>query len=599
MPMNNRPIPKWIHWLVLLVILGQLGALGLMLAGRLHGPQRNLVPQALLGGAMALFVLAGFVLRNHGESLRPAPARIGIVALTVLAFALCGLYFVRNRAILTLPYDLGGWSESYFLTDIIKWNTGTPLYTAPDDSNSGTYTPGAAAISHFLASLMGKAQSVRTYRFLLQLYLAIAALFAGAAAWNLLRLSDPERFSRYSRWWLPFFVLASFLIATNPETNAFNIFLHNDPLSVLAATIGFWVLTKFALSQNPRWLVMMAVLPALAYLAKQFLALFAAIYVVYLWLDGKSSLRRVITFGAITFAILAATILGGLLIWGDAYRYWVFEVMGSHTVSFIKLNERFADAAWNILLGLLGGLVLLRGERSSRLLPLWVGWLMMTLGGMYTSGITYLPTHLGPASMVGGCFALAALAMLWPSSDEADARPALQWLQVAVGCLAVLSVFAGMGFTHSGRLPLDADLQRYVRAIEHEFNGVPADRVLLDMGEWVYLRENVLAKDRMAILNTHRTPHYGLLDRIRNHAYDRILVHVLSDGAYSYELGGERDIQKELLAYYRPVRRIAGIKNMDRWLFYDMAMSEIVVLEPIPPPQSEPANPASDASQKR
>ncbi|MBI3484354.1 MAG: hypothetical protein HY012_04285, partial [Acidobacteria bacterium] len=415
MPMNNGPIPRWIHWLVLLVVLGQLGVIGLTLSGRLHGPQRNLLPQALLGGAMALFVLAAYVLRYHCGSFRSAPARLGIAALTVLALGLCGLYFVRNRAVLTLPYDLGGWSESYFLTDIIKWRTGTPLYTAPDDSNSGTYTPGAPAVSYFLARMLGRADSIRTYRFLMQMYLVFAALFAGAATWTLLRIADPNRFPRVSRLWLPFFIFVSFLVATNSETNAFNIFLHNDPLSILVSSIAFWVLTQFAFSQNPRWLAAMAVLPALGFLVKQYLAIFAAVYVVYMWLDGKSSLRRVVTFGAISFAILGATIVSGFLIWGDAYHYWVFEIMGAHIVSFVKLNERFADAAWTVLLGLSAGLVLLRGERFPRLFALWTGWLVMTLGGIYTSGITYSPTHLGPASMVGASFALIALATLWPS----------------------------------------------------------------------------------------------------------------------------------------------------------------------------------------
>ena len=159
-------------------------------------------------------------------------------------------------------------------------------------------------------------------------------------------------------------------------------------------------------------------------------------------------------------------------------------------------------------------------------------------------------------------------------------------------------VFAGLGFTRSARLTVEPDLQRYVREIEHEFHGLPAQRVLIDMGEWVYLRQNVVAKDRMAILNTHRTPHFGLIDRIRNHEYDRILVHVLENGKYSYELGGERNIQKAMLTYYRPVRRIAGIKNMDRWRFYDMAMSEIVVLEPIPPSASTQANPVPATAKK-
>jgi len=73
--MNNGPIPRWIHWLVLLVVLGQLGAIGLKFSGLLQGPQRNLVPQALIGGAMALTVLAAYVLRYHSGSFRPTPKR--------------------------------------------------------------------------------------------------------------------------------------------------------------------------------------------------------------------------------------------------------------------------------------------------------------------------------------------------------------------------------------------------------------------------------------------------------------------------------------------------------------------------------------------
>ncbi len=542
---------------------------------------------------MALCVLAAYVIRFHPGQFRSAPARLGIVVLTIFALGLCGLYFLRYRPILTLPYDLGGWSESFFMTDIIKWRTGTPLYTIPEDSNSGAYTPGAPALSYFLARLLGRADSIRTYRLLLQMYLAFAALFAGAAAWNLLRIADPERFARVSRWWLPFFVFTLFLVATNEETNAFNIYLHNDPLSVLVSMIAFWVLTQFACSQNTRWLAAMAVLPALGFLVKQYLAVFAAVYVVYLWLDGKSSLRRVVTFGAATFAILGGTVAAGFFIWGDSYRYWVLELMSSHIVSFSKLNERFADAGWFVLLGLFGGLVLLRGERFSRLIPLWTGWLVMTLGGIYTSGVTFSPTHLGPASMVGASFALVALVTLWPSSEARDASFAQQWLQVVAGMLAVLAIFAGMGFTRAPRLTVEPDLHRYVREIEHEFEGLPADRVLLDMGEWVYLRENVAMKDRMAVLNTHRKPHYGLLDRIHRQEYARILIHLQPDGEISYELDGNRGIARALMENYREVRRIPGIQGMQRWRYYSMAMSDIVVYEAVPRSSNGPSGPAA------
>jgi hypothetical protein len=269
--------------------------------------------------------------------------------------------------------------------------------------------------------------------------------------------------------------------------------------------------------------------------------------------------------------------------------------MGSHVISFVRINERFADAALYLLPGLIGGIVLLRGERTRRLIALWAGWLVMTFGGLYTSGITFFPAHLGPSTMVGACFGLAALATLWPLGEEAEGLHAQQWFQVLVGFLVVLTVFAGMGFTRVPQLTVDPDLHRYVRDIEHEFDGLPADRVLLDTGEWIYLRNGVVMKDRMAMLNTHRTPHYGLLGRLARQEYARILVHVLPSGNYAYDLGRNRGIQVAMTRYYREVRRIPGIRGMDKWLNYDMSMSDIAVLEPIQRTAGDERGPASAA----
>ena len=117
--------------------------------------------------------------------------------------------------------------------------------------------------------------------------------------------------------------------------------------------------------------------------------------------------------------------------------------------------------------------------------------------------------------------------------------------------------------------------------------------MLIDIDEWIYVREHVVPKDRMAIVDTHRTPHFaGFFDRLRGHAYAKILVHLLPSGKFSYELGHQRNIQEAILTYYRPVRQIAGIKGMESWRSYSMSMSEIVVLEPIPQNSGEPAKPA-------
>jgi len=120
-----------------------------------------------------------------------------------------------------------------------------------------------------------------------------------------------------------------------------------------------------------------------------------------------------------------------------------------------------------------------------------------------------------------------------------------------------------------------------VHEIESEFDGLPADRVLLDSGDWIYLRQNVLMRDRQPILTSHRTPHYGLIDRIRGQEYAKILVHSFADGGYAYDLGEDRGIRREMMAHYQEVRRIRGVRGMDNWDYHGLMMSDISVLEPI------------------
>jgi hypothetical protein len=41
-------------------------------------------------------------------------------------------------------------------------------------------------------------------------------------------------------------------------------------------------------------------------------------------------------------------------------------------------------------------------------------------------------------------------------------------------------------------------------------------------------------------------------------------------------------VRKELLANYREVRCIAGVQGLNDWIFYQMLLSDISVLEPLP-----------------
>jgi hypothetical protein len=581
-PPKSPGVSSWVKLAAILVVAAQVVSVLLWISGQLRGPQRNLVPQALLGGAIILLALAAHVWRDHPESVPAARPRVALALLILIALAMVGIYALNLLPVLRMNYDLASWSESYFITPIIKWRAGTPLYTEPRDSNSSVYTFIAPILTYFIASVLRHPISIALYRVILQGYLVLAALFAAVASWRLVRLALPERWPNLSRAWIVFFALASFLISVNRTTNAFNIYLHVDGLGVLATTIAFWLMTEHATTRNPRWLWLMAVMPSVAFLVKQYLAIWAAVYVVYLWLDDSGKLRRALAFAATAFGLLGVVVAACLLHWGWPFRYWILEVMGQQVVSFSQMFDRLVDSAWCLLLGLLGGAMLLRGKATRTLLGIWVGWVIMVVAGNYTGGITFVPTHLGPATVVGGCFFLAALVKVWPDeSNTADA--AEQWFRAAVCIAVVVVVLSGLGYWAKQRLVLSADLARYTRAIDHEFDGLPPDRVLTDFGDWIYLRDNVVIKDRAAILPVHQDNRYiGMIDRLRNREYARILVRNIN-GFMPWDADGRTGVREALLANYREVRRVRGVRGMDQWLYRDMLLSDVSVMEPIAP----------------
>jgi hypothetical protein len=578
--MRTSSIPQWV-WLVVLVVLTVQGAtLCLLAAGKLPGAERNVVPQALLGGAVVLLALGTYVLRNYPDACRTPPSWAGPVVMTLVVVIFTGIYFRHALPVLTLRYDLASWSETYFISDIIKWRAGAKLYLPPDWSNSSAYGPAAPALSYFVAWLFHRTTSIVFYRFLQQFYLVLAAVFESAAAWQLIRLADPDRVRKLSRLWLVFFAFASFLLATNRSTNAFNIFLHVDALALLATTLAFWLMTRHAVTQNSRWLWPMAMMPAAAFLVKQYLAIWAAVYVIYLWVEGERGWRRAVGFGVACFGALGLTIGLALVHWGEPFRYWVLQVFAQQVVSFPGLFNMFFVAAWPVLLGVLGGTVLLRGRGSQSMLGMWVGWLVMVLAAAYTAGIAYIPTHQGPATMVGGAFFLAALAILYPVGQTQFGECSGQWLRAGMCCLLVVVVFAGLSYPLEPNTAVPGDFFRYVSDIEQEFQGLPPDRVLTDFGDWAYLRDGVLMKDRAAILPLHRKDHFGMIERLRQKAYAKILVRNLDSANFAYDRGGRTGVRKALLENYRVVRTIPGVRGMEGWLFYQMLLSDVSVLEP-------------------
>jgi hypothetical protein len=189
------------------------------------------------------------------------------------------------------------------------------------------------------------------------------------------------------------------------------------------------------------------------------------------------------------------------------------------------------------------------------------------------------PTYFGSATLVAGCFSLAVLWKLWSEEDQPES-PVQGWINLAVGVAAVIAVFAGLGHPLGPVWKNTPNFARYVNQIEGEFAGQSPDRVLIDEGDWIYLRDGIVMKDRQPIVVIRKAPPLeGMMERVRQHYYQKILVHVHPDGTYLYDLGRDHGIRRNLLQHYHEVRRIPGAQDVNTHYGFLM-LGDIVVLEP-------------------
>jgi hypothetical protein len=238
------------------------------------------------------------------------------------------------------------------------------------------------------------------------------------------------------------------------------------------------------------------------------------------------------------------------------------------------------------MMGLFAFLVMVLREPRRPAVVLWGCWLIVFALQTYTSGIAWVSNHLGPGVVLGGCWFLVALLKIWPPAESI--RTWREYLQEAVAVCMVILLFGVLGFVRQPRDPISSDFFRYVAAIEQEFQGTSADRVLMDQGSWLYLREKVLMKDRGQQISLHagknqevnREALAGTIDRIEQRVYDKILVRQLDTGESAYDFQDRGSgVKTAILANYHEVRRIAGVHGIQRWWPLNM-IAEIQVFVP-------------------
>jgi hypothetical protein len=535
----------------------------------------------LLMGAAPIAVLA---LRRKNVT----PGALGLALVAAAVVVLSGVYLFWASSAMLLRADTLIWSEGPFVADILKFRIGYPLYTAPANLESFFYPPGTQLLTYALATLGGHGTSIPAYRVVQVCYAAVAALLATATTMRVLSMSRPGRAAELSPWWGAVLAPLMFHCATNALTNPFAHALHNDALSVLVSALAYYLLAEYAATRKVAVLVALALVPAVGFYVKQSLVVWAGLVTGYLVVfDQPRSLKRAAIYAVAAFGLSYAGYALARAAWGADFQYWVIEDLKHHPFSVLRSVQHALDAWVYFAAGLVGGLILI-GRDWRRVAGLWVVAMLLLAQEAYTSGIAWMLNHMGPGSVLAGIWFAAALAAAWPRGGAERPLTVLPWARAGLAAVLTLFCLSGFGMVRIPVPALPPDIERYVGAIEGEFRGMDAKRVLLDAGSWVYLPDKIVMKDRSAAVGdlgySGLGDFSGMQQRIRDRYYQRILVRSLNTPDFGYDhylwpkkSSGTRAL---LLANYREVRRIKAVEGEEDGTPY---LREISVLEPVAP----------------
>lgn len=544
----------------------------------------------MLTGVLLVAILAAapviYLLRS-GSAAQPQTA--GLAFLSALAIVLAGIYLFRVRWYVTFPADIWVWSEGDFINDMLKFSTGFPMYTDPSNLDSTHYPPVPQLLTYFLAWLTGHSQSIPVFRAIQLGYTVLASYVALLCCRRILKMGFPESRAGESILWNAFWFSALFLMATNSITNRFAHNLHGDALAQLAAMMSLYLLLVYMETRSPRVLAAMVVFVPFEFFIKQNLVIWGVFYAGYLAVWGRS-FKRLAIYCVASVAIFGSAMAVCQAVWGSPFFFWIFTELARHAVSPLRGFQHLLDSWAYFAAGLLGGAAILRGRRPE-LLAAWLVWLLFLGIETYTSGIEWMLNHMGSGSLMAGIWFLAGLASVWDLATGVFRRPMEGWVRAAAVTSTVALLLAGMGLVRIPLKPVSGDLYRYVNDIEKQFVGLPAGKVLLDEGVWVYMKDRIVTRDHspaVGMLGMAKMPEgfAGIKSRIAEKRYARILVRDLHEHDFGYENelwpkpGG---IRETLLANYNEVGHIpaaVGPKEVKDWAEDPFLFSEITILEP-------------------
>lgn len=542
-------------------------------------PEKVVIIVGILFGGILGVPAGGYVLVKRRQA---NPGMLGLLVFAVITVLLVSIYLFWVSGYVRFPADILIWSESDFVNDILKFRVGYPLYSLQINNDSFTYVPGPQLITYFFAWLSGNPTSITVYRMIQVGYTLLATLLAALSGRIILEMSgEQSSFSKWKLWsmiWVPFL----FLAATNSITNPFVHDLHDDSLAQLASVFAFYLLLRYIQHREKSVLGLMALFPAASFLIKQSLITWAFMYCFYLAIfDRPLKLKKLLLFAVVSFGLIGVVLIGSYLIWGAPFFYWVFSVLGSHGVSPLRSFQHLLVVWPFYTIGIVGGYILLREKNYFKLLSPWLIWLLIILSETYTSGIAWMTNHIGPGSLIAAIWFVAALPKLWSivTGFQAKVFGFQDWIRSGMVLTIFCFLFSGVGVFRIPLPALSSDAYRYIAQIEQQFAGQPANRVLLDVGSWVYIKDQVIMKDRAPSIGergySETGDFSGMIQRLNQHFYSKILVRNLDSPDFWYEnylWPKPSGIKQALLDNYHVVGKINGVEGSDNYLLGDISI---------------------------
>jgi hypothetical protein len=414
---------------------------------------------------------------------------------------------------------------------------------------------------------------------------ALAGVVFSFGAANLATLIYGDRF-KHKTVWIATWAGLLILLAFDQRFNLYTHTMHNDAAALLVGAIGFWIMTRHALTGHGWLLGAMVVLPSMGFLVKQSHLMWAGVFPLYLLLNRQT--RAALIVGPLAFVMFGVTLTASWLLWGSDFFFWVFSALGAKQVSPVRSAFHLLEAGVPIAFFVFGGWgdTLFRGRTGA--LAVWLCSVVVLLLGVWTSGVAWVHNHLGPGVMMAGCWFFIGFLRAWPNTDApAHRSPFLPSIQFGLLSFSLIALFAGLGHLRNPRRGIPADLYRYIAETEAEFVGMDPEKVMLDNGNWIYLKTGTVMRDRASPLAIHVGANQSMMnlkmleatkDRIRSGVYDKILAHDLDTPRTAYDFGDRgTGIPELMFEHYRESHRIAGVKGITTWWPTQM-ISEIIVL---------------------